>query len=349
MKRLPLLVLAMVASPALAQQEGHDAMDHAAMGHGQPAQSQADHGAMDHDQMNHDAMDHSQMIHGDPSSETGAAGDGGSGGADLHAGHGAPSADPHAAHKASAPIPAGDPQPIPTDHAADAFHDPAVMARARAAMIRESGGMTWSRFMLDRLEYRAGKGADGYAWEGEAWIGGDINRFAIKSEGEGEVGDRLEQAEVQALYRRAIDPWFNLEAGVRHDIRPGPERTYAVIGIDGLAPYWFDVSAMAFLSDKGDAHLRLEGSYDQRITQRLILQPAAEINIAAQDVPELGIGSGFSDIELGMRLRYEIAREFAPYVGVHWERKLGDSADYARAAWESPSRTSFVVGLRAWF
>lgn len=336
MRRFPLLILALSASPAMAQQ-GHDAMDHVAMGHGQSAQKPADHGAMDHSQMNH----------GDPANDTGATGN--AGGTDPHAGHGAPSADPHAAHKASAPIPVGDPPPVPTDHAADTFHDPAVMARARAAMIRENGGMTWSRVMLDRLEHRAGKGADGYAWEGEGWIGGDIDRFAVKSEGEGETGGQLEQAEVQALYRRAIGPWFNLEAGIRHDFGPGPQRSYVVVGIDGLAPYWFEVGASAFLSDKGDAHFRLEGSYDQRITQRLILQPAAEVNIAAQAVPELGIGSGFSDIELGLRLRYEIAREFAPYVGVHWERKLGGSADHARAAGDSPSRTSFVVGLRAWF
>ena len=124
----------------------------------------------------------------------------------------------------------------------------------------------------------------------EGWVGSDINLFAFKTEGEGEVGGRLESAEVQALYSRAIDPRFNLEAGV-HDVRPVPDRTYAVIGIDGLAPYWFEVSAQAFLSTRGDAHLRLEASYDQRITQRLILQPAAEVNIAAQDVPELGIGS----------------------------------------------------------
>ncbi|MBB3980670.1 copper resistance protein B [Sphingobium fontiphilum] len=315
MRLFPLAMLALTASPAVAQQ-GHDAMDHSAMSHDNPP--------------------------GDGATANG-------GGADDHAGHRAPSADPHAGHKASAPIPVGDPPPIPTDHAADAFHDPAAMARARAAMIRESGGMTWSKLMLDRLEYRAVKGADGYAWEGEAWIGGDINRLAVKSEGEGAFGGQVERAEAQALYRRAIDPWFNLEAGVRHDFRPGPQRSYAVIGIDGLAPYWFEVGVSAFLSEKGDAHLRLEGSYDQRITQRLILQPAAEVNIAAQNVPELGIGSGFSEIELGLRLRYEIAREFAPYAGVHWERKLGDSADYARAAGDRPWHTSLVVGLRAWF
>ena len=267
-------------------------------------------------------MDHSQMDHG-------------------AMGHSMPTTD--------AAIPQGTAPPVPTDHAADALYDPAAMASARAAMIAEGGGMTYSQWMLDRLEYRAGKGADGYAWEGEGWIGGDINRFAVKSEGEGTVGGSLERAEVQALYSRAIDPWFNLQAGVRQDFGEGPDRSYAVIGIDGLAPYWFEVGAEAFLSTRGDAHLRLEASYDQRITQRLILQPAAEFNLAAQDVPELGIGAGPSDIELGLRLRYEIAREFAPYVGVNWERKLGDTADHARAAGDRPSATSLVIGLRAWF
>ncbi|HKY80646.1 MAG TPA: copper resistance protein B, partial [Sphingobium sp.] len=228
----------------------------------------------------------------------------------------APADDPHAGHgpaPAEDEVPGGVAPAPPTDHAADAVYDPAAMARARAAMIKEGGGGIFSQLMLDRLEYRAGKGRDGYHWEGEGWIGGDINRFAFKTEGDGEVGGPLESAELQALYSRAIDPWFNLEAGVRHDIRPEPNRAYAVIGIEGLAPYWFEVGAQAFLSTKGDAHLRLEASYDQRITQRLILQPAAEVNISAQDVPELGIGSGLSDIELGLRLRYELAREFAPY------------------------------------
>ncbi len=281
-------------------------------------------------------MDHGHMDHGamEPAEEAPAADD-------PHAGHGQPAADDG--------IPKGEAPPVPSDHAAEAFYSPAAMARARAAMLKESGGMSFSQIMLDRLEYRLGKGADGYHWEGEGWIGGDINRFAFKSEGEGEVGGRLESAEIQALYSRAIDPWFNLEAGVRHDIRPDPQRTYAVVGIEGLAPYWFEVSAQAFLSNKGDAHLRLEGSYDQRITQRLILQPAAEVNIAAQDVPELGIGSGISDIELGLRLRYEFAREFAPYVGVNWERKLGDTARFARAGGERASATSLVMGVRFWF
>jgi len=265
---------------------------------------------------------------------------------------GAPATDPHAGHDAPAAddaIPQGVAPPVPPDHAADAIYDPAAMARARAAMVQESGGMTFSQLMLDRLDLRARKGANGYAWQGEGWIGGDINRFAFKTEGEGEVGGRLENAEVQALYSRAIDPWFNLEAGIRHDFRPSPQRSYATVGIEGLMPYWFEVGAQAFLSDRGDAHVRLEGSYDQRITQRVILQPAAEVNIALQDVPELGIGSHISDIELGLRMRYEIAREFAPYLGIEWERRLGGSARFARAAGHAAGATNVVVGVRFWF
>ena len=245
-------------------------------------------------------------------------------------------------------IPKGVAPPVPTDHAADALYDPAVMARARAAMTEENGGMLVSKLMLDRLEYSPKGSGGSYHWQGEGWIGGDINRLAVRSEGEGNADEGVEDAEVQLLYSRALDPWWNVVAGVRHDIRPEPQRTYATVGIEGLAPYWFDVEAQAFLSTKADVHFRLEASYDQRITQRLILQPAAEVNFAAQDVPELGIGSGISNVELGLRLRYEIAREFAPYVGVQWERKFGGTAGYARDAGESVSATKFVLGVRFW-
>lgn len=216
-------------------------------------------------------------------------------------------------------------------------------------MIRESGGMTYSRFMIDRAEYRVQEGRDAWQWEGEGWIGGDINRLAFRSKGEGEVGKTLDHAEAQLLYSRALDPWFNLEAGVRQDFGRLPDRTYAVLGLSGLAPYWFEFEGTAFLSDKGDAHLRIEGSYDQRLTQRLILQPALEMNFSAQDVPEQRLGSGLSDIELGLRLRYEIAREFAPYVGINRERRYGATARFARAAGEGVSITSLVAGVRFWF
>ena len=238
---------------------------------------------------------------------------------------------------------------VPTDHYADRFYPPATMQRARDEMHAEHGGQSFSQVIFNLAEYQAVKGGDGYRWDGEAWFGGDINRLTLKTEGEGLLRGGVEAAEVQALYSRAVDPYWNLQAGVRHDFRPGPQRTYATVGVEGLAPYWFDVEAALFLSDKGDLLARVEGYYDQRITQRLILQPRAELNFAAQDVRDNRIGSGLSTVELGLRLRYELAREFAPYVGVSWERKVGDTARFARADGDGRTSKSVVFGVRFWF
>lgn len=247
-------------------------------------------------------------------------------------------------------LPAGDaPSPAPpSDWYADRIYPKAVMDHARHAMMAESGSLLIGTTSID-LEYQARKGRDGYSWDGEAWYGGDINRLTIKSEGEGAFGEGLESSETQLLYSRAIGPYFNAQAGIRQDLGPGPDRTYAVIGFEGLAPYWFEVGGALFLSDKGDLLGRFEGYYDQRITQKLVLQPAAELNFALQDVPASGIGSGLSDVELGLRLRYEVVKEFAPYIGVEWNRKLGDTARFARLAGEDADSTSFVVGVKAWF
>ncbi len=241
------------------------------------------------------------------------------------------------------------PPPAPTDHAADRVFDPAVMAASRAQLRKEHGGSLIGMALLNIAEYQAHKGKDGYRWDGEAWFGGDINRLTLKSEGEGALREGLESAEVQALYSRALDPYWNLQAGVRYDFKPNPSRTYATIGIEGLAPGFFEVEGALFLSNKGDLLGRLEGYYDQRITQRLILQPRVEFNFAAQDVPENRSGSGLSNAELGLRLRYEIRREFAPYIGISYDRKVGDTARFARAAGEDVSNTSFVAGIRFWF
>lgn len=148
------------------------------------------------------------------------------------------------------------------------------------------GAQTIAFISFNLAEYQARKGRDGFRWDGEAWYGGDVNRLTIKSEGEGVFGEGIEGAEVQALYSRAIGPYFNAQAGIRQDFGPGPDRTYATIGFEGLAPYWFEVEGALFLSNKGDLLGRLEGYYDQRITQKLILQPMAELNFALQDVPE---------------------------------------------------------------
>ena len=270
--------------------------------------------------------------------------------ADPHAGHDmsgmaeTPVTEPPESEIGNTPAPAP-----PTDHAADSVFGADQMEMSRSMLRHENGGMPAYSIAFNLAEYRVQKGGDAYRWDGEGWFGGDIDRFVVKTEGEGAVRGGLESGEVQALYSRAIGPWFNLQAGVRHDFKPGPARTYAAIGFEGIAPYWFEVEGALFLSDKGDLLGRLEGYYDQRITQRLILQPRVELNFAAQDVPANGIGSGLSDAELGLRLRYEIKREFAPYVGISWERKLGDTARFARAAGERVQSTSLVLGIRVWF
>ncbi|WP_332769202.1 copper resistance protein B [Phenylobacterium sp.] len=276
--------------------------------------------------------------------------------ADPHAGHvmpaeaAPPPIDPHAGHdmsKMEPPVGAEPPPPTPSDHAAERFHAPAAMAAARAQLAREHGGEPAWKVMLSTAELRPASGEDSYAWEGEAWYGGDAHRLVVKTEGEG--ADHLESAELQALYSRPISPYFDLQVGLRHDFEPTPSRTYATLGFEGLAPYWFELEGAAFLSDKGDISARLEGSYDLRLTQKLILEPRAEINLAAQDDPATGVGSGLTDTELGLRLRYEFRREFAPYVGVVHERKYGRTADFARAAGEDVDTTRLVIGLRAWF
>jgi copper resistance protein B len=236
------------------------------------------------------------------------------------------------------------------EHAADTVWDSKLMAQKRAEeLISEHGGYTGYMVLIDQLEYRARNGRDGYGWDGQGWYGTDYDRLWIKSEGEGDFGRDPESAEVQALYSRAIDPWFNLQAGIRCDIRPRPDRAYLAVGVQGLARYWFEVDGALFLSNKGDLTARFEAEYDQRLTNWIILQPRIEFDLAAQDVPELGIGSGLSSFEAGFRLRYEIKREFAPYVGVQYERRFGDTARLARTAGEDVGGWAFLVGLRSWF
>ena len=170
------------------------------------------------------------------------------------------------------------------------------------------------------------------------------------TDGVGHGQDGEAEGEVQVLYSRAISPFWDVQAGVRQDFRDdGEDPTHLVLGVQGLAPYWWEVDAAAFLSTEGDLTARVEAEYDQRITQRLILQPRAEFNISAQDMPAIGVGSGLTDFELGARLRYEIRREFAPYVGVEWIKKTGETARLARLAGEDPEAVSFVAGLRVWF
>ena len=279
-------------------------------------------------QQNHGQMDHSKMNHGD--SGTPVHSD--------HAGHDMPP-------KTSGP-PASSGSGSP--NAADSIWGREVMQPSRNALYNEHGNMTLFWFQGDRAEYRARQGDDGYLWDVQGYYGGDTDKFWFKSEGEGSFGEAIEQAEIQALWSHAIGPFFDLQAGVRQDFH-GPDRTHLALGVQGVAPYFLEIDIATFLSNKGDLTARIEGEYDHRLTQKLILQPRAEINFSAQDIPELEIGSGIDSVEAGLRLRYEIVPEFAPYVGIEQEWKLGDSRRFSIANGEDPSATNYVIGLRFWF
>ncbi|MDP1912831.1 copper resistance protein B [Brevundimonas sp.] len=246
-----------------------------------------------------------------------------------------------------APAPAGATSG-PT-HAADLLFDPAEMAAARAQLRVEHGNVRTSAVIIDRLEATFANGGEGFAWDAQGWTGGDINRFWWKSEGDGAFGGEIEEAEVQALYSRAFRPFFDFQTGLRQTYRPEGDRTDLVVGVQGLAPYWFEVDAAVFLSNKGELTARAQADYDQRITNRWIIQPRAEVLLSAEDIPELRIGSGLSSLQVGARLRYEFRKEFAPYVGVEWTRSFGNTADFLEADGRSSEDTRLVVGIRAWF
>lgn len=240
--------------------------------------------------------------------------------------------------------------PAPTDHAADRFYDPTAMTRAREELRREHGGgaVPYSKVMASLLEYQASGGDDRYRWDGQAWFGGDIHRLVLKSEGRGMRGEGIETGEVQALYSRATGVYTDVQAGIRQDFDP-TGRTYVTAGAQTLFPYWFETEAAVFVSTKGELLVRAEGSYDLRLTNRLILQPRAELNFAAQNTAETRTGAGLSDAEVGLRLRYEIRREFAPYIGISYDRSFGETATFVRAAGEKVRATSIVAGIRAFF
>jgi len=383
MKYMIALMLAGTATPAFAQDHGHDhsmsmqsadpqVAEEAAEEEGSEQDasptstampmdhSQMDHGAMEHQSMqpqgegspevsqpmgqspvDRSPMDHSQMDHGSRG-RSGVVDDQTTGGEMDHAAMG---------HEATRDIPSGPPPASAGSgpaRAADAIWGVEAMRESREQLRDEQGGQKYFWFQGDRVEYRAREGSDGYLFDLQGYYGGDLDKFWFKSEGEGSFGEDIEGVEVQALYSRAIAPFFDLQAGIRQDFAP-MDRTYAVVGIQGLAPYLFEVDAAAFLSDKGDLTARIEAELDQRITQRLVIQPRVEASFSAQDVPELGIGAGLDTIEAGLRLRYHFARESAPYVGIDQEWKIGQSADYARAEGEDPSVTNYVVGIRFWF
>tara|TARA_R110001599_G_scaffold351965_2_gene585342 strand:+ start:2395 stop:3159 length:765 start_codon:yes stop_codon:yes gene_type:complete len=199
----------------------------------------------------------------------------------------------------------------------------------------------------DRLEYQAG--ADNTLFDLQGWYGTTYNRFVVKTEGE--IADsRLEESETQLLWGHAINAYFDTQLGIRLDqYDEGTDRQWLAVGTQGLAPYWFELDMTTYLGESGRTAINIEAEYELLLTQRLILQPRAELNLYGKDDRNNDIGSGLSDLSVGLRLRYEISRQFAPYIGVEWSDTYGDTADYRRESGAKVSDTQFVAGVKFWF
>lgn len=267
-------------------------------------------------------------------------------------------ATPHQ-HGASQP-PAPAPVP-PDDHSAHQPPDtaalpdfiPPVTEADRQAAFPDVHGHTVhdnavNYFVLfDQFEGQAGDGPGGFSWDTKGWVGRDRHRLWFRAEGE-RAGGRFEQAQTNLLYGRAIARWWDVMAGVRLDTLPDTPRTALAFGVQGLAPYWFEVEASTYVEFSGRTHVRIETEYDLLLTNRLVLQPLGEFEVYGRADPERGIAAGLSTGEVGLRLRYEVRRELAPYVGVVWHRKFFGTADYARAAGERTGGARLAVGVRFW-
>ncbi|MFS8407861.1 copper resistance protein B [Xanthomonas campestris pv. campestris] len=282
--------------------------------HATPATQTMDHAGMQH----HDMHD---MLHADPASTA-----------------------QQAAHQHTAPAATTSPrEPIPTPTADDIA---AAFAPLRSHAMHGAGINHY--VLLDRLEASDNHTGSGQDWEARAWLGGDIDRLWLRSEGERRRG-QTHDASLEAFYGHAISPWWDVLLGARQDLAPGQRQSWAAIGVQGLAPYKFETEATLYLGSGGRAAFRLEAEYDVLLTNRLILQPRVEADVALTDDDRRGIGSGLEEVEAGLRLRYEITRKFAPYIGWVHSRRFGDSAQRADDD-DTPARESrFVAGVRVWF
>ena len=217
-----------------------------------------------------------------------------------------------------------------------------------SSMMPVEDNRVFAHVMFDQLEGRFNSKAD-FRWDGQGWIGTDTDKFWVKSEGFRRSDGKVDDGRHEFLYDRAITTYWDLQAGLRSDLDSRRARNWAAFGVQGLAPLFFDVEATAYVSDQGHVAARLKGSYDLLLTQRLILQPEAELNLYSKADPARLIGAGFSDLDAGLRLRYEFDRKFAPYIGLAYESKFGQTAGFARRAGESTNGVRFLLGVRAWF
>ena len=202
--------------------------------------------------------------------------------------------------------------------------------------------------LIDRLERVFTNDEDSWVYDGQVWYGQDYDRVVVKLEGD-IVDSKLEESSTELLWNHAITTFWNTQLGARYDTGEGPDQSWLAFGIQGLAPYWFEIDATAYVSDEGQTALSLEAEYELLLTQRLVLQPRLEMNLYGKNDAERNSGKGLSDLAIGMRLRYEITRQFAPYVGVDWAKSFGNTADFIREDNAATEETRWLAGLRFWF
>jgi len=223
-------------------------------------------------------------------------------------------------------------------------------AAAPALKPENMGGQIFAHYLFNELEGRSGDNGTALRWDSEGWLGTDMNRLWLKSEGSVHNG-KVSDGRLEVFYDRPIPRlrYFDVQAGVREDLDSGPRRTWGAVGIEGLAPNFFQFEPTFYFRDGDHVAARLTTSYDLLITQRLIAQPNLEMNFYSKPDPERHLGTGLTDLDTGVRLRYEIRRKFAPYIGFSYTRKFGDTATLSRQASESVADPTFVFGIRLWY
>jgi copper resistance protein B len=235
--------------------------------------------------------------------------------------------------------------PVPTDARSDDYSD--NIAASPAHGLHMHGSAPLGMLRMDQFETFHGRDGTGQRWEVEGWHGSDVNKLWVRSEGE-HGGGKLNDGDLEVFWNRNVTAFWSTQLGVRHDMGAGPQRQWAAVGVQGVAPYWLGIEATAYVGSSGRTAARLRADYELLFTQRLILQPELEANFYGRADRARGIGSGFTDATLGLRLRYEMRREFAPYIGVVWVRQFGATADFARNGAQPVFDRRWVAGLRLW-
>jgi copper resistance protein B len=244
----------------------------------------------------------------------------------------------------SAPPDARDPHAYSGGYALDS----GAYALPGPRQLRLADEQSFGSLLVDRLERQYASEGDATAYDMQAWFGRDFDRLVVKAEGDVAQG-KLQDARTELLWGHAIATYWDTQLGARYDSGVGPDRGWLAFGVQGLAPYWFEVDAAAYIGNEGRTALRLGAEYELLFTQKLILQPRIEVNLYGKSDEARGTGSGLSDAAAGLRLRYEFTRQFAPYVGVERSNKFGETADLARSEGEDAGVTQWVAGVRFWF